>query len=62
VEGLARKRGRKLPEVRRLAQNRDGYRKWLLKPQRLTANGNDEEEEECASNLYIGILIMPDDF
>ena len=32
VEGLARKRGRKLPEVRRLAQDRDEYRKWLLKP------------------------------
>ena len=31
VEALARKRGRKLPEVRRLAQNRDEYRKWLLK-------------------------------
>jgi hypothetical protein len=27
VEGLARKRGRKLPEVRRLAQDRDEYRK-----------------------------------
>jgi hypothetical protein len=32
VEGWARKRGRKLPDVRRLAQDRDGYRKWLLKP------------------------------
>jgi hypothetical protein len=32
VEGLARKRGRKLPEVRRLAQDRDEYRNWLLKP------------------------------
>jgi hypothetical protein len=32
VEGLARKRGRRLPEVRRLAQNRNEYRKWLLKP------------------------------
>ena len=32
VEGLARKRGRGLPEVRRLAQDRDEYRKWLLKP------------------------------
>jgi hypothetical protein len=31
-EGLARKRGRKLPEVRRLAQDRNEYRKWLLKP------------------------------
>ena len=31
VEGLARKRGRKLPEVKRLAQDRDEYRKWLLK-------------------------------
>jgi hypothetical protein len=30
--GLARKRGRKLPEVRRFAQERDEYRKWLLKP------------------------------
>jgi hypothetical protein len=30
VEGLVRKRGRKLPEVRRLAQNRKEYRKWLL--------------------------------
>jgi hypothetical protein len=32
VEGLARKRERKLPEVKRLAQLRDEYRKWLLKP------------------------------
>jgi hypothetical protein len=32
VEGLARKRGRRLPEVRRLAQDRDDYRKWMLKP------------------------------
>jgi hypothetical protein len=32
VEGLVRKRGRKLPEVRRLTQDRDEYRKWLLKP------------------------------
>jgi hypothetical protein len=32
VEGLARKRERKLPEVRRLALDRDEYRKWLLKP------------------------------
>jgi hypothetical protein len=32
VEGLARKRGGWLPEVRRLAQDRDEYRKWLLKP------------------------------
>jgi hypothetical protein len=32
VEGLARKRGKRLPEVRRLAQDRDEYRKWLLKP------------------------------
>jgi hypothetical protein len=32
VEGLVRKRGRKLPEVRRLAQDRNEYRKWLLKP------------------------------
>jgi hypothetical protein len=32
VEGLARKRERKLPEVRRLAQDRDEYRKWLVKP------------------------------
>ena len=31
VEGLARKRGRRLPEERRLAQDRDEYRKWLLK-------------------------------
>jgi hypothetical protein len=30
VEGLARKRGRKLPEVKRLAQNRKEYKKWLL--------------------------------
>jgi hypothetical protein len=30
VEGLACKRGRKLPEVKRLAQNRKEYRKWLL--------------------------------
>ena len=32
VEGLARKRGRKLPEVKRLAQDRKEYRKWLLEP------------------------------
>jgi hypothetical protein len=32
VEGLVKKRGRTLPEVRRLAQDRDEYRKWLLKP------------------------------
>jgi hypothetical protein len=32
VEGLARKRGRRLPEMRRLAEDRDEYRKWLLKP------------------------------
>jgi hypothetical protein len=32
VEGLARKSGRRLPEVRRLAQDRDEYRKRLLKP------------------------------
>ena len=32
VEGLARKRRRRLPEMRRLAQDRDEYRKWLLKP------------------------------
>jgi hypothetical protein len=32
LEGLARKRGRRLPVVRRLAQDRDGCRKWLLKP------------------------------
>jgi hypothetical protein len=32
VEGLSRKRGRRLPEVRRLAQGRDEYRKWLLEP------------------------------
>ena len=30
VEGLVRKRERKLPEVRRLAQDRDEHRKWLL--------------------------------
>jgi hypothetical protein len=30
VEGLASKRGRKLPEVKRLAQDRKEYRKWLL--------------------------------
>jgi hypothetical protein len=30
VKGLARKRGRKLPEVKRLAKNRKEYRKWLL--------------------------------
>jgi hypothetical protein len=30
VKGLARKRGRKLPEVKRMAQNRKDYRKWLL--------------------------------
>jgi hypothetical protein len=33
VEGLARKRGKRLPEVRRLAQDMDEYRKWLLKPE-----------------------------
>jgi hypothetical protein len=32
VEGLVGKRGRKLPEMRRLAQDRDECRKWLLKP------------------------------
>jgi hypothetical protein len=32
VAVLARKRGRRLPEVRRLAQDRDEYRKWLSKP------------------------------
>ena len=32
VERLARKRGRKLPEVKRLAQNRKEYKKWLLEP------------------------------
>ena len=30
VERLACKRGRKLPEVKRLAQDRKEYRKWLL--------------------------------
>jgi hypothetical protein len=30
VERLACKRGRKLPEVKRLVQNRKEYRKWLL--------------------------------
>ena len=30
VERLACKRGRKLPEVKRLAQNRKEYRKWLF--------------------------------
>jgi aminoglycoside phosphotransferase (APT) family kinase protein len=32
VERLASKRGRKLPEVKRLAQDRKEYRKWLLEP------------------------------
>jgi hypothetical protein len=32
VAVLARKRGRRLPEVRRLAQDRDECRKLLLKP------------------------------
>jgi hypothetical protein len=32
VERLECKRGRKLPEVKRLAQNRKEYRKWLLEP------------------------------
>jgi hypothetical protein len=32
VEGIATKKGRKLPEVRRLAHDRDEYRKWLLNP------------------------------
>ena len=30
--GSCGKRGRKSPEVRRIAQDRDEYRKWLLKP------------------------------
>jgi hypothetical protein len=30
VERLARKTGRKLRQVKRLAQNRKEYRKWLL--------------------------------
>jgi hypothetical protein len=30
VEGLARKRGRNLPEVKQLALDRKEYRKWLL--------------------------------
>jgi hypothetical protein len=32
VERLACKRARKLPEVKRLAQNRKEHRKWLLEP------------------------------
>ena len=32
VEGLASKRGRKLPEMRRLAQDSNEYKKWLSKP------------------------------
>jgi hypothetical protein len=32
VEGLARKRGRNLPEARRLVHDRGEYRKCLLKP------------------------------
>jgi hypothetical protein len=32
VERLASKRGRKLPEVKRLAQNRKEWRTWLLEP------------------------------
>jgi hypothetical protein len=32
VERLACKRGRKLPEVKRLAQDRKEYRKLLLEP------------------------------
>ena len=32
VERLARKRGRKLPEMKRLVQDRKEYRKWLLEP------------------------------
>jgi hypothetical protein len=32
VERLAYKKGRKLPEVKRLAQNRKECRKWLLEP------------------------------
>jgi hypothetical protein len=32
VEGLEHKRGRKLPEVKRQAQNRKEHRKWLLEP------------------------------
>ena len=30
VERMACKTGRKIPEVKRLAQNRKEYRKWLL--------------------------------
>ena len=32
VERLACNRGKKLPEVKRMAQNRKEYRKWLLEP------------------------------
>jgi hypothetical protein len=32
VERLTCKKGRKLPEVKRLAHNRKEYRKWLLEP------------------------------
>ena len=32
VERLASKRGRKLPEMKRLAQNRKEWRTWLLEP------------------------------
>jgi hypothetical protein len=31
-ERLTCKRGRKLPEVKRLTHNRKEYRKWLLEP------------------------------
>ena len=46
VEGLVRKRGRKLPEVRRLAQNRKECRKWfVVGTWRLTVKWNDEGEK-----------------
>jgi hypothetical protein len=33
VQGLARTGGRKLPEVKIMAQNRREYGKWLLEPE-----------------------------
>jgi hypothetical protein len=45
VERLARKRGRKLPEVRRLAQNRKEYRKWLLERDALQQKGTTKKKK-----------------
>ena len=45
VEGLARKNGRRLPEVTQLAQDRDEYRKWLLKPNAQQQKGMKEKKK-----------------